>query len=297
MSWLGDFAPGAEPRQPYREPDDTPKVPDPSIPGRMVSTKKANQPFLAYKEYRNKQQAAHEAWVERKKERDAKIARGEKVGPEEPDPTVPKEIGVLGLLRGLVYALLLFLLAGKFFTGSFVWGYDGKWAHLKTYTPNWGGERLFTDRMLAQYDGSVPGRPVYLAIDGEVYDVSKGSAYRPGGSYSFFAGKDAARAFGTGCFKTHLTHDLRGLSESELKGIQHWKDFYKDHKDYWRVGRVIHEPIDPNTPIPEHCKAKKAEAAHKDTGGDEFKKDTSERQGAPPRQPRKKESKKVEGEL
>ena len=58
--------------------------------------------------------------------------------------------------------------------------------------------------MLAQYDGSVLGRPVYLAvrtkrdfgvvapmltlhsqIDGEVYDVSKGSAYRPGGSYSF----------------------------------------------------------------------------------------------------------------
>ena len=49
---------------------------------------------------------------------------------------MPKEIGVLGLLRGLVYALLLFLLAGKFFTGSFVWGYDGKWVHLKTYTPN-----------------------------------------------------------------------------------------------------------------------------------------------------------------
>lgn len=31
------------------------------------------------------------------------------------------------------------------------------------------------------------------------------------------AGKDAARAYGTGCFSTHLTHDLRGLSEDELK--------------------------------------------------------------------------------
>ena len=57
------------------------------------------------------------------------------------------------------------------------------------------------------------------------------------------------------------------------------------------------EPIDPNTPIPEHCKAKKADSTQKDAGGDEFKKDTSERQGAPPREPRKKESKKVEGEL
>ena len=31
------------------------------------------------------------------------------------------------------------------------------------------------------------------------------------------AGVDAARAFGTGCFKEHRTHDLRGLSESEIK--------------------------------------------------------------------------------
>lgn len=30
------------------------------------------------------------------------------------------------------------------------------------------------------------------------------------------AGVDAARAFGTGCFKEHRTHDLRGLSESEI---------------------------------------------------------------------------------
>lgn len=27
---------------------------------------------------------------------------------------------------------------------------------------------------------------------------------------------DAARSFGTGCFKEHRTHDLRGLSESEI---------------------------------------------------------------------------------
>jgi hypothetical protein len=31
------------------------------------------------------------------------------------------------------------------------------------------------------------------------------------------AGVDAARAFGTGCFKEHRTHDLRGLSDSELQ--------------------------------------------------------------------------------
>lgn len=31
------------------------------------------------------------------------------------------------------------------------------------------------------------------------------------------AGKDAARAFVTGCFETHLTHDLRGLTPTELE--------------------------------------------------------------------------------
>lgn len=70
-------------------------------------------------------------------------------------------------------------------------------------------------------------------IDGAVYDVSKGKAYQPGGAYhhlwvnlafvlSFISqqcsvGVDAARAFGTGCFATHRTHDLRGLTEAEIE--------------------------------------------------------------------------------
>lgn len=38
-----------------------------------------------------------------------------------------------------------------------------------------------------------------------------------GASYNHFAGRDGARAFVTGCFKTHLTHDIRGFSEKEQK--------------------------------------------------------------------------------
>jgi hypothetical protein len=37
-----------------------------------------------------------------------------------------------------------------------------------------------------------------------------------GGGYHIFAGRDAARAFVTGCFKTHLTHDIRGFNEHEF---------------------------------------------------------------------------------
>jgi hypothetical protein len=31
------------------------------------------------------------------------------------------------------------------------------------------------------------------------------------------AGRDASRSFVTGCFQTHLTHDLRGLTDDQLK--------------------------------------------------------------------------------
>ncbi|KAG2179859.1 hypothetical protein INT43_003645, partial [Umbelopsis isabellina] len=115
-------------------------------------------------------------------------------------------------------------------------------------------ELVLSEQELAKYDGSNPSLPVYIAIDGEVFDVTKGRGwYAPGGSYSFFAGRDAARAYATGCFKEHLTHDLRGLGENQLKGIENWKNFYKNHHKYHKVGTVKHKPIDPNTPIPASC--------------------------------------------
>jgi hypothetical protein len=53
---------------------------------------------------------------------------------------------------------------------------------------------------------------------GKVYDVTAGRwIYGPLGSYHFFAGRDASRAYVTGCFETHLTHDLRGLTLEEIQ--------------------------------------------------------------------------------
>lgn len=77
-----------------------------------------------YTNYRKQQEAEHKAWLKRKEERDEKIARGEEVGPEEPDPTAEVEIGLLGLLKFIVYTLLVITLAGKFVTGSFLWNYE-----------------------------------------------------------------------------------------------------------------------------------------------------------------------------
>lgn len=74
------------------------------------------------------------------------------------------------------------------------------------------GPLRLTDDQLKLYDGTDPTKPIYLALNGTIYDVSAGrKAYGPGGSYSFFAGRDATRAFITGCFDEDLTPDLRGV--------------------------------------------------------------------------------------
>ncbi|KAJ7873392.1 cytochrome b5-like heme/steroid binding domain-containing protein [Mycena olivaceomarginata] len=260
MSWMGGLT-GKEPER-YVAPPDEPKVADPHIPDRLVSNKSANQPFLAHKEYRDRQEALHNEWLEKKKIRDAKIAKGEPVGPLERDPTQPTEVGLLGLLKFILYVTIFLALAGKFVTGSYTWEYETRWLPtLKSLWPT--DQRLFSEKVLSQYNGET-GRPTYLAIDGDVYDVSKGKAYQPGGSYSFMAGRDAARAFGTGCFQTHRTHDLRGLSDKEYEGVLHWKKFFAEHKDYPKVGRVSHPPIDPRSPIPEHCDPKKQAQAEQE---------------------------------
>ncbi|KAJ3892576.1 cytochrome b5-like heme/steroid binding domain-containing protein [Lentinula edodes] len=176
--------------------------------------------------------------------------------------------GFVQALRLILYLIVFIALAGKFLTGSYVWEYEGKWIRLRTYFPP--PQRLFTESELAKYDGMDPDKPVYLGIDGDVYDVTKGKAYQPGGPYHVLTGVDAARAFGTGCFKTHRTHDLRALSDAEIKGIRHWKKFYENHPNYFKVGRVLHPPIDPSSPIIEGCDTK-----NKNKSG--AKKDTAER--------------------
>jgi predicted heme/steroid binding protein len=71
-----------------------------------------------------------------------------------------------------------------------------------------------TDAELLKYDGTNPDLPIYLALNGTIYDVSANrGTYGPGGSYHFFAGRDAARAFLTGCFQEDQTADLRGVEE------------------------------------------------------------------------------------
>ncbi|WVQ94192.1 hypothetical protein IAU59_001270 [Kwoniella sp. CBS 9459] len=126
--------------------------------------------------------------------------------------------------------------------------------------------REFTPLQLSRYDGrgEIEDRPVYLAIDGVVYDVSANRRiYGKGGSYNMMAGRDASRAFTTGCFETHLTHDTRGLSEQEIGALKHWKSFFANHEKYRKVGTVRNPILGPDDPIPPPCNVAEPETEAK----------------------------------
>ncbi|CAO3645582.1 unnamed protein product [Cunninghamella echinulata] len=189
--------------------------------------------------------------VQRRKPQQKETEKDEDIKKNE---TIDNKIPSLGnivqtILIILGWGLLFFFLGSYLLTETWTWGYRGKWTNIHTYIPH--SERVFTEIELSKYDGS---NAIFLYI-GDVFDVSQGSGwYGLGGSYSHFAGKDAARAYVTGCFQDHLTHDLRGLTETQLKGVAHWKSFYANHHKYHKVGTVIHPPIDDSTPIPKPCK-------------------------------------------
>ncbi len=67
-----------------------------------------------------------------------------------------------------------------------------------------GEERVFTRASLAEYDGTVPGRPVLVAYDGSVYDVT--------GSYPWHGGVHWACA--------RAGRDQSGLMENAPHGTE-----------------------------------------------------------------------------
>ena len=93
-------------------------------------------------------------------------------------------------------------------------------------------EKIFTREELKKYDGSEGSPGIFLAMLGQVFDVSKAPQfYGPEGGYGFFAGRDASRAFVTGDFDEEgLIDDVAGLSNSDYIGLDEWIGLY--HKDY-----------------------------------------------------------------
>lgn len=124
----------------------------------------------------------------------------------------PSLLDILRLLTGL---FLLSASLSYFITGSsLLWGWNPWFLSHTQVQSYFRGPISLTDDELLAYNGVDPKKPIYLGLNGSIYDVSAApNTYGPGGGYHFFAGRDAARAYLTGCFQEDLTPDLRGVEE------------------------------------------------------------------------------------
>lgn len=171
-----------------------------------------------------------------------------------------RRFGVLDILRVFGGLLLLNALLSWHFTSTSTWGYDGKWLSPRYLSYLiFGQTHRFTMEELHKYNGSDASLPIYVAVNGSVYDVTASpKIYGPKGPYSFFSGNDAARAFVTGCFQKEdeFTYDLRGIDPDEAeRDILSWQNFFENHKKYFFVGTVEHPPLTGEPPKP--CRAAK----------------------------------------
>ena len=102
-----------------------------------------------------------------------------------------------------------------------------------------------TAEELAQYNGE-DDTPLYICITGRIYDVSAGyKFYGPDGNYHQFVGKDATRAFGTGCTAEEcVSSSTEGFGEAELKEVDRWLELYETHDKYTFVGFLVEDPVE-----------------------------------------------------
>ncbi|PVH89561.1 cytochrome b5 [Cadophora sp. DSE1049] len=192
--------------------------------------------------------------------------------------------------RTIVFLLLASSALSYFVTReNFTWGVRRpSWATVAGVKSLIAGQQALTDSDLKAFDGSDPTKPIYLAINGTIYDVTAGGRhYGPGGSYHFFAGKDASRAFVTNCFEEDGNPDLRGVEDmfmpiddrevdmlytsGQLKALKeqerrqakieaynalkHWVDFFANNLKYPKIGIVKREPgWEKKGPVKKLCK-------------------------------------------
>jgi len=99
---------------------------------------------------------------------------------------------------------------------------------------------------LAFYDGFEEDTPLYLAINGRVYDVSAGGKfYAEGGKYHSFIGRDATRAFALGCTREDcISSETDDLTEDQWKEVNRWIELYETHDKYKFVGSLVENPVD-----------------------------------------------------
>ncbi|XP_045459420.1 membrane-associated progesterone receptor component 1-like [Melitaea cinxia] len=93
---------------------------------------------------------------------------------------------------------------------------------------------------LNQYDGTKGEGRVLLAVNGIIFDVTKGKRfYGPGGPYAAFAGKDATRGLATGqvAASDKEYDDVSDLTPEEVASAKEWEEQFKEKYDI--VGKLL----------------------------------------------------------
>ena len=134
------------------------------------------------------------------------------------------------------------------------------------------GLRLFRREELEAYDGTDPGLPVLLGVDGEVFDVTDIGYhfYGPGAGYHVFAGRDATRPLALGTLSAadvaagSITCDF---SPAQLRAVAEQLKFYREK--YPLYGRLEDSPPPVGTGVVPHplCAPAAAAAVAGNVGG------------------------------
>lgn len=100
-------------------------------------------------------------------------------------------------------------------------------------------KRDFTIQELREFDGTKGDGRILVAINGKVFDVTKGKHfYGPGGVYSTFGGHDASRGLATFSVSGKDEYDdLSDLNSLELESMLEWETQFMEKYDY--VGRLL----------------------------------------------------------
>ncbi|XP_076176448.1 membrane steroid binding protein [Ptiloglossa arizonensis] len=102
-------------------------------------------------------------------------------------------------------------------------------------------QRDFTVQELKTYDGTGPDGRILVAVNGSVYDCTRGfKFYGPGGPYAVFGGRDASRGLAT--FSTVVPSkdeydDLSDLNTTEMNSVKEWEEQFKERYEF--VGKLL----------------------------------------------------------
>ncbi|KAG0218219.1 cytochrome b5-like heme/steroid binding domain-containing protein [Mortierella sp. GBAus27b] len=103
----------------------------------------------------------------------------------------------------------------------------------------------YTPRELSEFDGRTQDTRILLAVQGKVFDVTRGrNFYGPEGPYGNFAGRDASRGLAKNSFDKSVLVALDGpidklddLADDEKEALSDWAMHFE--AKYQVVGKLI----------------------------------------------------------